>query len=133
MSGALLVYDISDRSTYDSATRWLKDLRYHGDADTRIMLVGNKSDLQRRRQTTFNEAKAFAGPCGLVPCIYNCSYLSATAENNILFIETSARDSSKVEPAFQTLLNGASRASVYEEDFPNHFLQKYIKPFRGNL
>lgn len=65
MSGALIVYDISKRFTYDAAVRWLKDLRDHCGANTRIMLVGNKNDLKHLRAVPTNEAKAFAGPCGL--------------------------------------------------------------------
>ena len=44
-SGALLVYDISRRSTFDSVTAWLSDLRQIAEEGIVVILVGNKSDL----------------------------------------------------------------------------------------
>ncbi|GJJ11895.1 Ras- protein Rab-11A [Clathrus columnatus] len=89
--GALLVYDISKRPTYDHLTKWLKEVRDHSDKDVVIMLVGNKSDLEHLRAVPTDEAKAFA------------------AENGLSFIETSALDTSNVKAAFQTLLTGKFR------------------------
>lgn len=58
--GALLVYDISKHSTFESVSRWLKELRDHADANIVIMLVGNKSDLRHLRAVPTEEAKQFA-------------------------------------------------------------------------
>src|ERR1700760_4025298 len=44
-SGALLVFDISRRSTFESATAWLNDLRQIAEEGIVVILVGNKSDL----------------------------------------------------------------------------------------
>jgi len=44
-SGALLVFDITRRSTFLSATSWLNDLRQIAEEDIVVVLVGNKSDL----------------------------------------------------------------------------------------
>ncbi|KAL9000255.1 MAG: hypothetical protein Q9188_005709, partial [Gyalolechia gomerana] len=44
-SGALLVYDITRRSTFDHATEWLTDLRQIAEEGIVVVLVGNKSDL----------------------------------------------------------------------------------------
>jgi len=88
--GALLVYDISKRQTYENVQRWLKELRDHADSNIVIMLVGNKSDLKHLRAVPTEEAKAFA------------------SENNLSFIETSALDASNVELAFQNILTGES-------------------------
>ncbi|KAG0228834.1 Ras- protein RABA1e [Actinomortierella wolfii] len=84
--GALLVYDISRRSTFDNVSRWLNELRENSDPSVLIILVGNKSDLRHLRAVSTEEAKAFA------------------EENNIMFIETSALDSSNVDTAFMRLL-----------------------------
>ncbi|KXS13402.1 Rab11-1c [Gonapodya prolifera JEL478] len=84
--GALLVYDIAKHITYENVVRWLKELRDHADSNIVIMLVGNKSDLRHLRAVPTEEAKAFA------------------TENSLMFIETSALDSSNVELAFQKIL-----------------------------
>ncbi|KAI8882967.1 rab11 protein [Backusella circina FSU 941] len=84
--GALLVYDISKHSTYESVGRWLKELRDHADSNIVIMLVGNKSDLRHLRAVPTDDAKQFA------------------SENGLSFIETSALDSTNVELSFQRIL-----------------------------
>uniref|UniRef100_A0A3B4XJQ7 Ras-related protein Rab-25 n=1 Tax=Seriola lalandi dorsalis TaxID=1841481 RepID=A0A3B4XJQ7_SERLL len=80
--GALLVYDISKHLTYESAERWLKELYDHADPHIVVMLVGNKRDLETLRTVPSEEAKDFADKKGL------------------MFMETSALDSTNVEVAF---------------------------------
>merc|ERR1711991_658360 len=47
--GALLVYDLTQASTFRNCERWLNELRDHADKYIAIMLVGNKSDLSHLR------------------------------------------------------------------------------------
>lgn len=68
--GALLVYDISKHSTYESVDRWLKELRDHADSNIVIMLVGNKSDLRHLRAVPTEEAKQFACMFVVRPCVF---------------------------------------------------------------
>jgi len=84
--GALLVYDISKRITYDNVVRWLKELRDHADQNIVIMLVGNKKDLRHMRQVQTEEAKEFC------------------KQNKLFFIETSALADSNVATAYETIL-----------------------------
>ncbi|XP_055811249.1 ras-related protein RABA5a-like [Solanum dulcamara] len=84
--GALLVYDISRRLTFDNIGRWLNELQTHSDMNVVIILVGNKSDLKDAREVTTAEGKALAEAKGL------------------FFIETSALDSSNVTASFQTVV-----------------------------
>ena len=84
--GALLVYDISKRLTYDNVSRWLKELRDHADSNIVVMLVGNKKDLRHMRQVNTDEAKDFC------------------RSNKLFFIETSALADSNVNIAFETIL-----------------------------
>lgn len=62
-----MVYDISKRDTFESAGRWLKELRDHADSNIVIMLVGNKSDLKHLRAVPTDEAAAFACELFLTP------------------------------------------------------------------
>ena len=81
-AGALLVYDITRRETFNSLASWLDDARQHANANMTIMLIGNKSDLTHRRAVTTEEGEAFAKEHGLV------------------FMETSAKTAHNVEEAF---------------------------------
>jgi small GTP-binding protein len=79
-AGALIVYDISRRETFDHIARWLDEVRQQSDRKAIIALIGNKSDLARR--VTYEEGSSFA------------------KENGLLFVETSARSDDKVDEAF---------------------------------
>ena len=41
-AGALLVYDITRRDTFNHLTTWLEDARQHSNSNMCIMLIGNK-------------------------------------------------------------------------------------------
>ncbi|KAJ6366202.1 hypothetical protein OIU77_002725 [Salix suchowensis] len=84
--GAMLVYDITKRQTFDHIPRWLEELRSHADKNIVIILVGNKSDLEDQRAVPTEDAKEFAQKEGL------------------FFLETSALQSTNVENAFMTVL-----------------------------
>lgn len=84
--GAMLVYDITKRQTFDHVPRWLEELRNHADNNIVIMLVGNKCDLDNLRAVPTEDAKEFAQKEGL------------------FFLETSALEATNVETAFLTVL-----------------------------
>jgi len=81
-AGALLVYDITRRETFNHLTTWLEDARQHANSNMTIMLIGNKCDLQHRRAVSTEEGEAFAKEYGLT------------------FMETSAKTAHNVEEAF---------------------------------
>ena len=47
--GAMIVYDITNKESYDSVESWLQMVKENSDKDISIMLAGNKSDLQHKR------------------------------------------------------------------------------------
>jgi Ras-related protein Rab-4B len=80
-AGAILVYDITSRETYNHVTSWLSDARSLANKDIAIILVGNKADLPNR-EVTFLEASRFA------------------QENDLMFLETSALSGEGVDGVF---------------------------------
>ncbi|XP_058452271.1 ras-related protein Rab-14 [Malaya genurostris] len=81
-AGALMVYDITRRSTYNHLSSWLTDTRNLTNPNTVIFLIGNKSDLESTREVTYEEAKKFAD------------------ENGLMFAEASAMTGQNVEEVF---------------------------------
>lgn len=122
-AGALLVFDVTRRETFLHLTNWLTDCRNQTTPNTVILCIGNKCDLTNdssssssssssnaetsssttvsnsnitlttattttttgggvQRQVSFEEAQAFA------------------QENNIMYMETSAKNGTNVEAAF---------------------------------
>ncbi|XP_021291069.1 ras-related protein RABA5e-like [Herrania umbratica] len=101
--GALLVYDISRRATFDNVARWLDELNSHSDTTVARMLVGNKCDLENIREVTLEEGKSLAEAEGL------------------FFIETSALDSTNVRTAFEIVIreiyNNVSRRVLNSDSY----------------
>ena len=52
-AGALLVYDITRRDTFNHLTTWLEDARQHSNSNMVIMLIGNKRYYCARVTITF--------------------------------------------------------------------------------
>ncbi|KAL0910342.1 hypothetical protein M5K25_021315 [Dendrobium thyrsiflorum] len=84
--GALVIYDVTRKATFDNLERWLKELRDHTDSNTVIMLVGNKTDLRHLQVVSTEDGKAFA------------------ERENTFFMETSALESMNVDHAFTEVL-----------------------------
>jgi len=81
-AGALLVYDITRRETFNHLATWLEEVKEHGNSNMIIMLVGNKSDLTKKRVVSTEEGEKFA------------------KENGLMFMEVSAKSSENIEEAF---------------------------------
>ena len=102
---ALLVYDVTRRSTFDYLEGWLAETRQHSDPHLVIVLVGNKIDLSRRRVVSTEEGRLFA------------------EAHDLLFMETSAKTAENVEQAFLTsativyenILAGLQKADALED------------------
>eukprot|EP00397_Hematodinium_sp_SG-2012_P023766 GEMP01024712.1.p1 GENE.GEMP01024712.1~~GEMP01024712.1.p1 ORF type:complete len:231 (+),score=37.17 GEMP01024712.1:47-694(+) len=84
-SAAVVVYDITVRASFLNTDRWIEDVRSERGADVVIFLVGNKTDLEDRRQVTKEEGQQKA------------------KDANILFIETSAKVGFDIKTLFRTL------------------------------
>ncbi|XP_042029464.1 ras-related protein RABA5d-like [Salvia splendens] len=101
--GALVVYDITRRSTFDSISRWLDELKTHSDTAVAKMLVGNKLDLDNIRDVSVEEGKSLAESEGL------------------FFMETSALDSTNVKKAFDLVIreiyNNVSRKVLHSDSY----------------
>lgn len=59
--GALVVYDLTKPQTFFNLDKWLDELREHAEANVRIMVVGNKTDLRHLRAITTDEGRTLAG------------------------------------------------------------------------
>lgn len=81
-AGALLVYDITRRETFNHLARWLEEARQNANSNMVVMLIGNKADLEHRRAVSTKEGQQFA------------------LENGLVFLETSAKTALNVEHAF---------------------------------
>ena len=87
---ALVVYDISSRDSFNNVSTWIEDCKNQSPKTIFMVLVGNKCDLNDKRQVTAEEGKDLAD------------------RNEMLFFETSAKEGINVEEIF---LNSANEIS----------------------
>jgi Ras-related protein Rab-6A len=50
---AVIVYDISNRNSFDGIEKWIKDVQEHRGDDAVLAVVGNKCDLESARYRIF--------------------------------------------------------------------------------
>ena len=84
--GAIIVFDITQSSSFDSVSKWLKDIRDNTEKDAIIMLIGNKNDLEDKRTVLAEEAIKYA------------------KTEQLLYIETSALNSKNISDAFNMIV-----------------------------
>ena len=60
VQGALLVYDITDRASFERMQNWLRELKKLVGPEICIVIAGNKIDQKTRQQVPEKEAKDFA-------------------------------------------------------------------------
>ena len=80
---AMIVYSIDSRDSFIHVNTWLKDVKLQSHPDVKIILIGNKSDLESNRQVSTDEARKYK------------------EENQLLyFSETSAKTGLNAKEAF---------------------------------
>ena len=84
--GALIVYDITQKDSFENINKWMSEVRDKSTKDLKILIVGNKTDLVDERQVSTEEA------------------LSKAKELESPVMEASALDGSNVKAAFYDLL-----------------------------
>ena len=85
-SGILLLYNITDRESFESLNSWLIDIEKNASKNVCKILVGTNCDLEDERKVTYQEGKEFA------------------TKNGMKFIEVSVKNNINVNEAFDILL-----------------------------
>ena len=52
-AAAIVVYDITNKESFNGAKSWVKELQRRGDPNVVIALAGNKADLQNKRKVEY--------------------------------------------------------------------------------
>ena len=64
--GVILVYDITNKSSFENLQNWIEKIQNRASEKIRIVLVGNKIDLENQREVSFLEGQRFAKKNGFL-------------------------------------------------------------------
>ena len=79
---ACVVYDITNRNSFQNVQLWIDDCKKQTPKTVLLVLIGNKLDLESKREISYEEGRSFA------------------IDNNMLFFETSAKTGENIEELF---------------------------------
>ena len=85
--GIFLVYDITQRKTFDDINRWIESIKEIKDEHFPIVLLGNKCDLEEKRNIDKEEGEKLA------------------KDNGFPFIETSCKDGTNIKESVKILVS----------------------------
>ena len=88
---AIVVYDITDFESFEGAKSWVRELKLYGQPNVQIALAANKCDLEEYRVVSTQEGQAYA------------------RDNEMIYLETSARSSANVRKLFAELAHAVPR------------------------
>lgn len=95
--GIILMYDVTDRETFDSIAHWLAQIKEHADAQVNVVLVGNKCDIADKRQVETSEGQQLAD------------------EYKLKFFETSAKANTRVDETFTAIASETRERLLKQE------------------
>lgn len=84
-NSVVITYSISNRKSFTNVINWYNDCKKYCNKDINIILVGTKSDLDKKREVLFSEGEKLAKELGLE------------------FFETSSKYDTNIDKAFDNL------------------------------
>ena len=80
---ACIVYDITNRNSFNSVQSWIDDCTKQTPKSILLLLIGNKNDLNDKREVQYEEGAEFA------------------KKRNMIFLETSAKTGNNIDNIFE--------------------------------
>ena len=94
-SGAILVYDVTNKTSFNNVDRWYQEIKDCSSADIKILMVGNKTDLKE----TLVISKEMSA--------------NKASDLNIPVIETSALNCTNVKEAFHLMIKEIYKTNIH--------------------
>lgn len=104
----ILVFDITNIESFRAIEVWVAQIQKESQEDVKILLIGNKTDMEHERKVSTNEAKTLAERLGMAG-----------------YVETSAKEGTGIDAAFNKLASammgttGTVQENSVEKGFAN--------------
>jgi small GTP-binding protein len=98
---AIVVYDITSKMSFDKAKEWVKELQQQGDPNIVVAFVGNKLDMENKRNVPSSEAQTYCD------------------ENKLFHMETSAKTASNISELFMKIAKQLPRVTQKQKEGQN--------------
>ncbi|KAJ5077764.1 ras-related protein rab-10 [Anaeramoeba ignava] len=95
---AFVVYDITNPESFDKLDYWIQEIKEQEQINPKFMILGNKCDLEDKRQISKEQGEKFA------------------KAKRISFLETSAKEGTNIEKAFEALTKEILKALQNKEN-----------------
>ena len=104
--GALIVFDLTNKESFDNINKWLKHLNENAPKDIVICCVGTKSDLIQERKVVYEDVKDVI--------------------KDLLYYEVSSKNGNNVSLAFEQLIFSIIDKQKEEENNPDKVVRGSI-------
>lgn len=94
-SYALLMFDVTQKISFEELDNWLSELNTHCESNVRIILIGNKKDLIENREVSIDEGLEYA------------------ARHDMKYIEITAKDMSDAAKVSELIVNEILEFEIY--------------------
>lgn len=131
LAALLLLYDVSNKTSFDNTRAWLGEINEYAQEDVVIMLLGNKADMNQDRVIRYEDGERLAKvrPSSIYLKFTLMDLIrmnSVLQEYNVVFMETSAKTGMNVELAFMAIarLISSEQKTVFllQAELPRHIL-----------
>ena len=112
--GILLVYDITNRDSFDSIINWKNEIKNNDPEDAVLFLVGNKTDNNKERKVTTQEGQKMANDIGF------------------FFTEVSAKNGDNIHLLFEKISEEMMELVQKNPEFNKKVSVKNLDDLKGN-
>ncbi|KAJ5077872.1 ras-related protein rab-5c [Anaeramoeba ignava] len=101
-AAAIVVFDVTDRNSFETSKKWVKELITEVSKDILVIVVGNKVDLEHKRSVQIEEAEEY------------------TKEKGLIYIETSAKTGLGISELFKLIAKRLTEFTVGPVEKPSN-------------
>ncbi|XP_062590908.1 ras-related protein Rab-37-like isoform X3 [Saccostrea cucullata] len=111
----LLLYDVSNKASFDNIRAWLGEINEYAQEDVVIMLLGNKADMTAERVIRTEDGERLAN------------------EYNVAFMETSAKTGMNVDLAFMAVAKDLKMKKTRKPTDPKFSVTDYVNQEKQSI